>query len=128
MEIGGIMMYNIKVGDQGMFVPQNQMESQLVAWEERAKKSWEKMQQLREEVLRLRHEFAECSGTRADLELYELRPAFFGPPGANIATYCAMHIKCTHGPARGPRSMPSPKKSQERVHIHTISLQMTYYC
>ena len=70
MEIGGIQMYNIERGNEGLFVPKNQMHVQLKAWEEQQEESWKEIGELKEKLLKAVVMIRETKGNLSHMECH----------------------------------------------------------
>lgn len=51
MEVGGVMMYCIERGSEGIFFPKSELHVQLEAWEEQVERAWEEVKRVKEQLL-----------------------------------------------------------------------------
>ena len=70
MEIGGVKMYCIERGNEGMFVPEDQMHAQLKAWEEQQEESWEQMKKMKEKFLKVVTDLRTAEGSLSMMECH----------------------------------------------------------
>jgi hypothetical protein len=70
MECGGVQMYCIERGDEGLFIPKNQMHVQLKAWEEQQEESWKEIGVLKGKLLQAVQMIRETKGSLSQMECH----------------------------------------------------------
>ena len=70
MECGGVQMYCIERGDEGLFIPKNQMHVQLKAWEEQQEESWKEIGVLKGKLLQAVQMMRETKGNLSQMEYH----------------------------------------------------------
>ena len=68
MEIGGIQMYCIEKGSEGMFLPKTELHTQLEAWEKEVERAWEEVTKVKKELLRVAGELRQTQKTHKSLD------------------------------------------------------------
>jgi hypothetical protein len=68
MEIGGIQMYCIEKGSEGMFLPKTELHTQLEAWEKEVERAWEEVTKVKKELLRVAGELRQTQRTHKSLD------------------------------------------------------------
>ena len=68
MEIGGIQMYCIEKGSEGMFLPKTELHTQLEAWEKEVERAWEEVGNVQTELQRVAGELRQTKRTHKSLE------------------------------------------------------------
>ena len=68
MEIGGIQMYCIERGSEGMFLPKTELHTQLEAWEREMERAWEEVGNVKAELMRVAAELRQTKKSHESLE------------------------------------------------------------
>ena len=68
MEIGGIQMYCIERGSEGMFLPKTELHTQLEAWEKEMERAWEEVGNVKAELMRVAAELRQTKKSHESLE------------------------------------------------------------
>ena len=68
MEIGGIQLYCIERGSEGMFLPKTELHTQLEAWEREVERAWDEVGNVKAELMRLAGELRLTKKSHKSLE------------------------------------------------------------